>query len=225
MPKPKGTSRRDFVKGAALGAGGLLLTAGQTEAADTQDRMKVLAALGDTIIPSKEGKPGFRDLEPYGIVEELNRTLRSMNDSMFSNFNEASRPFFKDRPFLELSEDERAGFLKAVISGDGFQDAQIHAAVRRVYRLTRIAVLKIFYSNFPEHRVQRDSNGIPMLKPGDTHQITNPNTDKLVTGWDIAGYQGPLTWEQEEKKRSEMKKIHWHENLEDLIVRYRPLGS
>jgi len=43
-----------------------------------------------------------------------------------------------------------------------------------------------------------------------------------VTGWDIAGYRGPLTWEQEEKRRAEVQKIHWHDNIEDLVVRYRP---
>jgi len=35
----------------------------------------------------------------------------------------------------------------------------------------------------------------------------------------------PLTWEQEEKQRAEVQKIHWHDNIEDLVVRYRPKGS
>ncbi len=43
-----------------------------------------------------------------------------------------------------------------------------------------------------------------------------------VTGWDITGYRGPLTWEQEEKQRAQVQKIHWHDNIEDLVVRYRP---
>ena len=43
-----------------------------------------------------------------------------------------------------------------------------------------------------------------------------------LTGWDIADYRGPLTWEQEEKQRAEVQKIHWHDNIEDLVVRYRP---
>jgi len=44
----------------------------------------------------------------------------------------------------------------------------------------------------------------------------------MVSGWDITGYRGPLTWEQEEKQRAQVQKIHWHDNIEDLVVRYRP---
>ncbi len=44
----------------------------------------------------------------------------------------------------------------------------------------------------------------------------------MVNGWDINVYRGPLTWEQEEKQRAEVQKIHWHDNIEDLVVRYRP---
>jgi len=43
-----------------------------------------------------------------------------------------------------------------------------------------------------------------------------------VTGWDIANHRGPLTWEQEDKQRAKVQKIHWHDNIEDLVVRYRP---
>jgi len=88
--------------------------------------------------------------------------------------------------------------------------------------VVRISAVRVFYSNFPEGKIARDANGIPISKPGELHQITNPNTPDLVTGWDIAGYRGPLTWEQEEKQRAEVQKIHWHDNLEDLVVRYRP---
>lgn len=225
MSKPEQrTSRRDFVKKTALGASGLALISRGAEAAGTGDRLSVLSALCETIIPSKPGDPGFKDLEPYGITEEVNKMLRPLRDELFAKFNEASKPFFQGRSFLELEEEERAEFLKKVIQGE-IRDR----AVRNVYRFSRITALKVFYSNFPENKIARDTNGIPILQPGDgkLHQITVPNTKKLVTGWDIAGYRGPLTWEQEEEMRAKVQKVHWHDpdNLEDLIVRYRPKST
>jgi hypothetical protein len=32
-----------------------------------------------------------------------------------------------------------------------------------------------------------------------------------VTGWDVAGFRGPLTWEEEERRRAYYKKIDWVE--------------
>jgi hypothetical protein len=49
---------------------------------------------------------------------------------------------------------------------------------------------------------------MPILKAGDKHQITNPNTREIVTGWDIAGFKGPLSWEEEEEQRAKFKKVH-----------------
>ncbi len=42
--------------------------AGPGQAATTVDRSAVIAALGDTIIPSDPGDPGYRTLEPYNIT-------------------------------------------------------------------------------------------------------------------------------------------------------------
>jgi hypothetical protein len=57
---------------------------------------------------------------------------------------------------------------------------------------------------------------MPLLKPGDLHQITNPNTKQLVTAWDQIGFVGSLTWEEEERRRNFVKKFHWHENWSPL---------
>ena len=222
--KNKGTSRRHFLKKTALGSAAWVSTAPPAQAQAT-DRLQILAALGDTLIPSEAGKPGFKSLQPYGITEEVNKSLTSLPGELFATFNQASAGFFKDRTFIELSEDERARFLRKVISGDEFTDRTLHQKVRRLYRLVRISTFRVFYSNFPEGKIARDIHGIPIPKPGELHQITNPNTSDLVTGWDIVDYRGPLTWEQEEKQRAEVQKIHWHDNIEDLVVRYRPKGS
>ena len=220
--KKKGTSRRHFLKKTALGSAAWASTAPQVQAQDSTDRLQILAALGDTLIPSEEGKPGFKSLQPYGMTEEVNKSLKALQDELFATFNQASAGFFKGQSFIELSEDERARFLRKVISGDEFTDRTLHQKVRRLYRLVRISTFRVFYSNFPEGKIARDIHGIPIPKPGELHQITNPNTSDLVTGWDIADYRGPLTWEQEEKQRAEVQKIHWHDNIEDLVVRYRP---
>jgi hypothetical protein len=214
--------RRRFVRAVALGAGGLALPA-RPATASTEERLRILAALGETIIPSDPGDPGFKELEPHGITEEVNKALRPLKDEVFTRFNEAARPFYGGRTFVEVNEAERAEFLRKVIAGREIADP----AVRRVYKFARITVFKVFYSNFPEHKVARDARGIPILRPGDgeRHQITVPNTKELITGWDIAGYRGPLTWEQEQRMKADIEKVHWHDpaDLEALIVRYRPL--
>ena len=213
----KGKDRRSFLKRAMLSLSAVVWINPAAQLGSEAGRLRILSALGDTLIPSRPGDPGFVDLEPHGIVQAVSNTLVSLDDRPLERFNQSPRPLFQGRTFLELDQDERVDFLQRVIaeeSGD--------PAVRRVYKLVRVAVLNVFYSNFPEHKVARDAKGMPILKPGDRHQITNPNTDRLVTGWDVAGYRGPLSFEQEEQMRADMQKVHWHDDLEDLIVRYRP---
>lgn len=197
-------------------------TASPAQAQAAVDRLQILSALGDTLIPSAAGKPGFRSLESHGITQEVNRNLTALEDELFFTFNQASSRFFQGQTFVQLSEEDRARFLRRIISGTDFADQTLHQKVHRLYKLVRISVFRVFYSNFPQGKIPRDARGIPILEPGELHQITSPNTPDLVTGWDIAGYRGPLTWEQEEKQRAEVQKIHWHDNLEDLVVRYRP---
>ncbi len=210
----KGKDRRSFLKRAMLSLGAVVWI-NPVQVGSEAGRLRILSALGDTLIPSRPGDPGFVDLEPHGIVQAVSNTLVSLADSLLKRLNQAPKPIFQGRTFVELDQDERVTFLKRVIASED-------AALKRVYKLVRVAVFNVFYSNFPEHRVARDGEGVPLLQPGDRHQITNPNTDQLVTGWDVAGYRGPLSWEREEQMRASMQKVHWHDDLEDLIVRYRP---
>jgi hypothetical protein len=219
--KKKATSRRDFVRKATLGSAAAAFLP-KSVAAALADRKKILAALGDTIIPSKPGDPGFRDMEPHGIIEEIDKTLGAFKDGDFEALNQASAPLFGGRTFVELSKAERSDFVSLLVAGDQFPDKGSRTALQRLYRLVRISVLRIFYSNFPESGIPRDADGIPVLPPGDLHQITVPNTKNLVTAWDLVGYRGPLTWEQEQEMRSRVQEVHWHDSMEDLIVRYRP---
>ena len=207
-------SRRDFLKtvSAATAAAAVGTAATAAEAAPPINRHDVIAALGDAIIPSDPGDPGYKDLEPHKITAEVLKALPGVSDSDLELLNERTKGKFGGKTFLELAEPQRAQYLQQILDGTAVTDAKELETLRRVFRNTRRRVVTLYYSNFPEHEWPRDNRGMPILKPGDLHQITNPNTQQLVTGWDQSGFFGPLTWEEEERRRNLMKKIHWHEN-------------
>jgi len=150
------------------------------------------------------------------------------------NFFNAAAQDVLGKPFVDLSEDLRTQYVERVVAtfppdtfaggseaaamppggaADALKsryDGSSIAALQKVFLTTRNRVFTVFYQNFPEHRVERDANQIPVLPPGDTHQIINPNTSKLVTGWDVANFPGPVSWEEEEARRAYWMKIHWH---------------
>ncbi|MGH9901225.1 MAG: twin-arginine translocation signal domain-containing protein [Pyrinomonadaceae bacterium] len=237
--RAKGVSRRDFIKtGAAAGTVTAAGLAGVTAAAGQQrtmradfpfgdpdfttraregsravpkvNRREILFALGDTLIPSAPGDPGYKDLEWYGITEEVNRRLDELPDDDLGLFNTSSVAGFKKK-FTELSEGQRADYFNLILQTGGFKDEALQKRLREVYDQSREAVFTVYYQNFPESHWPRDANRVPLLRPGDEHQITNPSTPEIVTGWDVAGYAGPLTWEEEERRRNFFKKIRWQE--------------
>ena len=212
--RKKDVSRRDFLKTTGMGAAAIPaagVAAQQVQAQSMVDRTAVIAALGDTIIPSDPGDPGYRTLEPYNITAEVMKGLTGLADDDLSTFNSSAGSFFSGKSFVDLSESERADYLNLIIDGSRISDASVKGTLQSVYRLTRIRVLVVYYQNYPEHRLPRDANDVPILPPGDTHQITNPNTERVVTGWDVAGFRGPLTWEEEERRREYYKTIDWKE--------------
>ncbi|MEE8350267.1 MAG: twin-arginine translocation signal domain-containing protein [Acidobacteriota bacterium] len=215
MTMKKDVSRRDFLKTTGMGAAAIpaagVASTRPVQAQAATDRTAVIAALGDTIIPSDPGDPGYRTLEPYNITAEVMKGLTGLSDDDLSTFNNGTASFFSGKTFLELGESERADYLNLIIEGDRITDDQLRGKLQSVYRLTRLRVMVIYYQNYPEHRLPRDANDVPILPPGDTHQITNPNTERVVTGWDVAGFRGPLTWEEEERRREYYKKIDWKE--------------
>ena len=137
--------------------------------------------------------------------------LQGVTDAELQTFNASSGSLFGGKAFLELGEEQRAEYLNAIIDGQKIADKKVLATLQKVYRLYRVRVLTVFYQNFPEHKVKRDAQGMPILEPGDQHQIINPNTKNLVTGWDVANFRGPLSWEEEEARRTRFKRGHWHE--------------
>ncbi len=204
-------SRRDFVKTVGVvAATAAVATTSVGVAAGPPARRDIVAAIGDLLIPSAPGDPGYKDLEPYHITDEVMKALPGVGDAEATLWNETSKAKF-GKTFLELTGEQRAQYARQVIDGSVSDDPKAVERLKRVFRNTRRRIVTLYYANFPEHEWPRDRNGMPILKPGDTHQITNPNTTKIVTGWDQSGFFGPLTWEEEERRRNLMKAIHWHE--------------
>jgi hypothetical protein len=205
-------SRRSFVKRTTLAAA--LFVGFPTDWSEAQEkaagRSAIVAALGDTLIPSAPRDPGYKDLEPHGITEEVLKGLSSLDDATLEAFDDGSKKLFGGKTFVDLTPLQRAEYLKAVIAGDRFKDeAETLTKAQAVYGAVRLQVMTVYYQNYPENRVPKDKNGIPLPSVVDAHGIVNPNTTKLVTGWDVAGYPGPVRWEEEEQLRARMKKISW----------------
>ena len=127
----KDVSRRDFLKTTGMGAAAIPTTlvgisTGQVQgqAATAVDRSAVIAALGDTIIPSDPGDPGYRTLEPYNITAEVMKGLSGLSDDSLAAFNNSAASFFSGKTFLDLSESQRADYLNLLIAGSKIADQQ-----------------------------------------------------------------------------------------------------
>ena len=208
-------TRRDFLKETSTGATATAVTLATTKCAETGpavgvDRAAVVAAIGDTLIPSDPGDPGYKILEDHNITAEVLKQL-PVEDEDLALFDSHAVEMFSGKGFLQLSESEKEQYFDAVFSGDQIADQETAQTLRRVLQRIRQRVFQVYYSNYPEHALPRDADGVPILPAGDTHQITNPNTTALMTGWDTAGYMGPLSWEEEERRRAIVQKIDWKE--------------
>ena len=225
MNKNEEITRREFVKqsvvGTAVLAGASSGAMAMASPAAASLPNTVVSALGSLLIPSAPGDPGYKDLEQYGITDYVMKNLLgggregageephpAGGGALAEEFNTAARQFFEGQSFLELDEKQREQYLELIVEGSKIADAKLRAQLQSFYRSARTRILTVYYQNFAENEVKRNAQGETILKPGDTHQITNPNTAKIVTGWDIAGFKGPLEWEEEEQRRAMMQKIH-----------------
>ncbi len=218
MSKKEKVSRRKFIKHGSVSTVAVAVSQvspsrGQGEGAlpSNYDRELIFAKLGDTLIPSSPGDPGYKTLEPYNITAEIMKGVDSIPDEDLALFNSESAAHFGGQTFVELSEANRADYLNMIADGVNISDSQVLGRLQSVYRLVRLRVFVVFYQNYPQHTVMRDETGVPILPSDDEHQITNPNQPGLVTGWDIAGWRGPMTWEEEEERRERFKKVKWKE--------------
>lgn len=215
-------SRREFVKQTVAMTAMMAGTpsgALEVAAATTIPDKLIVAALGTLFIPSAPGDPGYKELEPYGITEYV---MQSLPVDALDSFNVAAQQFFDGKKFLELDEGQRGQYLTLIVDGSKIADEVERKSLQALYRGARSRILSVYYKNYPEQQAKRDATGVPISRPGDTHQITNPNSAKIVSGWDIAGFQGPPDWEEEERLRGEAKKTlpHWYE--EDTVKLNHP---
>ena len=217
MSKKENVTRRNFIKQGSVGS--LAVAVSQVGSVSGQatsrlpagyDRSMIFAKLGDTLIPSAPDDPGYRTLEPYNITAEVMKGLEALSDQDdLALFNSHSATFFGGKSFVELSESQRADYLNMIVDGDRITDSQVLGRLQAIYNLIRTRVFVVFYQNYPQHMIPKDEAGVPVLSPNNKHQITNPNLPGLVTGWDIAGWKGPMTWEEEEQRRAYYKKGQW----------------
>ena len=124
---------------------------------------QVVAALGDTLIPSDPGDPGYRDLEGFHITEEVMKIL-ALKPEQLETFDNAARLLTGTR-FAQLGEEQRESFLYQVIEGKDFEDPALLQACQEVYQLCRSTIFRLFYRNFPENVVPRDANDFKPRSP------------------------------------------------------------
>ena len=218
-------NRREFVKKAVVataalaGASPSALQAVAQATADPNEQ--VVAALGALFVPSASGDPGYRDLERYGITAYVMQKLPADGSEPF---NSAAKQFFDGKSFLDLDEKQREQYLELIVDAKRITDEKLRLSLQIFYRAARARILSVYYKNFPEHEVNWNDQREMILKPGDQHQISDPNTTKLVTGWDVASYTGPMDWAEEEQRRNRMKKLvpYWYEGDQVKLVNPRP---
>ncbi len=216
MAKQKGT-RRQFLKGTVtvLGATVQMETRGVAQPVAAEPRA-IVAALGDTIIPTDGPRyPGYKRLEASGISTQVLNTLRHLDRVALPDlalFNSSAKTLV-GKTFVELDESGRTSYVEMLWGADSTPIAKLDpatvAALQKTLKLSRDRILNVFYRNFPYDHVEREENGFPI--PNQPHEIYQIKTGNLVTGWDIAGYRGPLTWEEEEERRNHFKQIRWQE--------------
>jgi hypothetical protein len=211
-------SRRQFLKETAtvLTTAVAAETASAAPQAEPAKPLDVVAALGDVIIPTDgPSYPGYRRLEEHGISARVLDQLRHLDrvtPADLTLFNESARNF-TGKNFLESDASGRGSYLEVLFAGtDGPKtrlDAATMKSLQRTLKLSRDRILTVFYRNFPYDTVDRDENGFPI--PNRPHEIFDLKKTNLVTGWDVAGHRGPLSWVEEEDRRNRFKKILWSE--------------
>src|SRR5665811_679914 len=119
----KDMSRREFLEKTGAGAIGvtvlpqvLLAKSAAVSSAPEVDRKRLVAALGDTIIPTAPDNPGYRHLEQYGITEEILKALPGISQQDLNVFNDSAGEFFNGKSFLDLNADQRTEFLSLIVA-------------------------------------------------------------------------------------------------------------
>ena len=111
-------TRRDFLKKTGTGATGaaalVSFSQEQARAADP-DRAALVASMGDTLIPTDPGDPGYRTLEPYNITAEVLKQLQ-VSDEDLAEFDAGARSKY-GKGFAELAEPHLSPDMEFGVSG------------------------------------------------------------------------------------------------------------
>ena len=184
-------------------------------------RIRVVAALGATFIPSRAGDPGYAELEPHGITEYVLKptverpsednarlmvaapTLDWTDAGQLDAFDEAAQPFFDGKLFVDLDGKQREDYLTLIADGSRIANEDRRKQLQAFYQAARRRILTVYYSNYPQNAPKRDAHGLPIV---DAHQCSNPNTKAIPTAWDLMGVGGQFTWEEEEQYRARARK-------------------
>jgi choline dehydrogenase-like flavoprotein len=209
------------------------------QARHTDAHTRIVATLGQMFIPSKPGDPGYAELEPHGITSYVMQesvpgergpdqretgvvrrepTANWLEPEELVAFNDGARQFFGGKTFVELDDNLREQYLSLIVEGSKISDAKQRARLQAIFEGARRRILGAYYSNYPQHKPRRDAQGLPIV---DAHQISNPNTSEIRTGWDLVGYKGQFSWEEEEQLRARAKRTlnQW---VEGDLVRLDP---
>ena len=98
-------SRRDFVKQASAASAVYWVppTVGSL-AEPAIERLAVVSAMGDALIPSAPGDPGYKDLEAHGISQEVLKGLQGLSDDLLGALNQSSQDLFDGKKMVDLDE-------------------------------------------------------------------------------------------------------------------------
>ena len=159
MSKKEKVSRRGFIKKGSVGTvavavAGVRSVSGQAAEATLPsgyDRTQVMAKLGDTLIPSSPGDPGYKDLVIYNITAEILKGVGSIPDQDLAMLNSESAAHFEGKTFVELSESQRADYLNIIVDGVNISDSRVLDRLQGIYRLVRARVFIVYYQNYPQH--------------------------------------------------------------------------
>src|SRR5215813_12905318 len=177
--KDKGVSRRDFIRTTATagtvtiaGMAGIKAaedgppssgspttlhsgsdaeeqTTSREQAFPRVNRQAILFAIGDTLIPSAPGDPGYRDLEYHGITDEINRRLEEFPDADLDTFNKSSAEQLGN-VFVLLQEAQRADYFNKIIAGGAVKEEARQTKLKETYAHIREIVFTVYYQNFPQ---------------------------------------------------------------------------
>ena len=107
-----------------------------------------------------------------GLVTEI-------RPGAIEEFNNTARQYFDGKNFLELDDQQKEQYLELILTPGKIADIKVRAELVAFYRTIKFRIMETYYKNYPEHEAKRNSQGEPILKPGDLHQLPTPTPRKL----------------------------------------------